>query len=236
MTKKIKLIKIFFNNILNYGFCNSMLILIHEIYNIFLTLSFKDLEFNDDATSDYNLTKLRNKKYNVPYIPTPFFFLSLIKRQLIKNNFKKFTLIDIGCGYVRVGKYLNKYFKIIYYGIEINKDIYSYIKNKNKNKNFIFFNFNVRNSKKTLSTFKNISKKNKINILFISDTLDLRSLKLIINKISINNNISYLIMVNTDSDKFSFKNFYIVKKISFTKSNRNIIFYKKKYYKNGSNN
>ena len=124
----------------------------------------------------------------------------------------------------------------ICHGIEINKDIYSYIKNKNNNKNFNFFNFNVRNLKKTVSLFKNISKKNKINILFISDTLDLRSLKLIINKISINNNISYLIMVNTDSHKFSFKNFKIIKKISFTKSNRNIIFYKKKYYNNGSNN
>ena len=40
----------------------------------------KSLNYNDDETSAYSDTK-RSKKYDVPYIPTPYYLLYLIKKK-----------------------------------------------------------------------------------------------------------------------------------------------------------
>ena len=91
---------------------------IHKIlfYEIFFVLrGFKgnkiDFNINDELSSN---------------IPCPYYFLIKIKKFFDNKQIKSF--IDLGCGNGRVIFFLNKYFKIKYYGVEFFKTPYNYCK------------------------------------------------------------------------------------------------------------
>ena len=96
----MKNIFLFLKNINNYGVWIFLNIIFFELRYFFKTNNINSLHHDSDFTSNYNETKLK-KSYNTPYIPTPYYFFSIIKDILKKNNLKNFTLIDFGCGYSR---------------------------------------------------------------------------------------------------------------------------------------
>jgi hypothetical protein len=101
--------KIAFKNIKNYGVFNFILIIIYEIIN--LNIKKFDLFYDESKTNSYKEVKKNSKNYNSPYLPTPFYILSIINRKLKKKNFTDHIFIDFGCGACRVINYFNDYFK-----------------------------------------------------------------------------------------------------------------------------
>ena len=83
----MKILTIFLSSINRYGIKFLFAILFYEILNIH-RFRFKDYLVLDPI----------KKKYE-PYVPTPFYCLSLIKKKISK---KKYIFIDFGCGRGRV--------------------------------------------------------------------------------------------------------------------------------------
>jgi hypothetical protein len=79
--------KIAFINIKNYGIFNFILIIIYEIINI-LKLKKFDLFYSESKTNSYTEVRNNSKKFNGPYLPTPFYILNIINRKLKKSNFE----------------------------------------------------------------------------------------------------------------------------------------------------
>lgn len=223
ISQKLKILILFLSTIKSYGVFNSIKIFFFEVYGLIYLWDLQSLTFDDKKSSKYHDTKQKGK-YNVPYIPTPFYFLYLIKRMLNQLNIKRFNLIDIGCGYCRPAKYLAKKFELIFSGIELNKYIATKVKQE-KNVNFKIYNFNLRDKKKTKYFFKKNLKKNLNNVVIISDTVEINQ----INKIFKLLNDKYriiLIFINVKYEQFQNKEFKIKKIILFKKKTRNIIFLK----------
>ena len=97
--RKIKIFLIFLKSINSCAISTSAQIIFFEVVALIFLKDIKSLSFNDDKTSSYSASK-KSSKYNVPYIPTPYYFLYLIKKYLFSLNINKINLIDIGCGYV----------------------------------------------------------------------------------------------------------------------------------------
>ena len=218
--RKIKIFLLFLKTINSYGVINSINIFFFELIGLIYLKDFQSLSYDDDSTSSYLDTK-KTKKYNVPYIPTPYYFLYLIKNNLLKLSIKKINLIDIGCGYCRPAKYFDKKFKIKFAGIELSKIITKKVREK-KIKNFKIYNFNLRNIKKTNLFFKKNLKSNINNIILISDTVEIDLINKIINKLKKKRII--LILINIKFSSLKLTKFRITKKIIFKKQSRNIIF------------
>lgn len=64
---------LFTKNIWNYGITIFFKIIYFEIFYTFENLDFKSLRYEKSQNDSYDLTK-KNKNYNTPYIPTPYFF------------------------------------------------------------------------------------------------------------------------------------------------------------------
>ena len=219
--QKIKIIFLFLKSINSYGIITSTKIIYFEIVSLILLKDIKSLSFNDDKTSSYLASK-KSSKYNVPYIPTPYYFLYLIKEYLFSLNINKINLIDIGCGYCRPAKYLSKKIFVRFSGMEINKDIADEII-KEKNKRFKIYNFNLRNAKKTKNFFKNSFVNNLNNVLLISDTVEINLINNVLNKINYETKVT-LVLINIKYRALRIKKFKIKKKILFKNKSRNIIF------------
>ena len=223
ISEKLKIIELYFKTIKNYGLINSLKIFFFEVLGLLIMQDLKSLNYNDDETSTYSDTK-RSKKYDVPYIPTPYYLLYLIKKKLINYNVRTFNLIDIGCGYCRPAKYFQKKFNLIFSGIEINKSIAKEISQK-KNRNFKIFNFSVRNLVKVNFFFKKNLRINIINIILISDTIEVQQINKILKNLNKNYKI-FIILINVKYKDFKNKDFKINEKIFFKKKSRNIIILK----------
>ena len=132
----MRILTIFLSSINKYGVKFLFFIFLYEILNIYR------FRFND-----YLVINPTNKRFE-PSVPTPYYCLSLIEKNISK---KKYDFIDFGCGQGRVINYLRKIQniqKII--GIENNSKLKSklkkYIDNKTKiyiddctNNNFLNF-------------------------------------------------------------------------------------------------
>ena len=132
----MRILTIFLSSINKYGIKFLFFIFLYEILNIYR------FRFND-----YLVINPTNKRFE-PSVPTPYYCLSLIEKNISK---KKYDFIDFGCGQGRVINYLRKIQniqKII--GIENNSKLKSklkkYIDNKTKiyiddctNNNFLNF-------------------------------------------------------------------------------------------------
>ncbi|MDA7806212.1 hypothetical protein N8963_02875 [Candidatus Pelagibacter sp.] len=220
IASKIKIFLLFLKTISSYGVVNSGKIFFFELIGLIFLQDLESLSYNDDETSSYLETK-KIGEYNVPYIPTPYYFLYLIKKNLLKSNIKKINLIDIGCGYCRPAKYFNSIFQLRFAGIELNKKISNKI-TKQKIKNFKIYNFNLRNKKKTDIFFKKNLKDCENNIIFISDTVEIDLINMVLNKLK--KKKIKLVLINIKFSALRLKKFKITKKIVFKKQSRNIIF------------
>ena len=132
----MRILTIFLSSINKYGVKFLFFIFLYEILNIYR------FRFND-----YLVINPTNKRFE-PSVPTPYYCLSLIEKNISK---KKYDFIDFGCGQGRVIDYIRKIQniqKII--GIENNSKLKSklkkYIDNKTKiyiddctNNNFLNF-------------------------------------------------------------------------------------------------
>ena len=132
----MRILTIFLSSINKYGVKFLFFIFLYEILNIYR------FRFND-----YLVINPTNKRFE-PSVPTPYYCLSLIEKNISK---KKYDFIDFGCGQGRVINYIRKIQniqKII--GIENNSKLESklkkYIDNKTKiyiddctNNNFLNF-------------------------------------------------------------------------------------------------
>tara|TARA_B110000003_G_C16574450_1_gene505613 strand:+ start:593 stop:1279 length:687 start_codon:yes stop_codon:yes gene_type:complete len=221
INNKIKILFLFIKTISSYGIINSIKIIFFEILGLIILRDIKSLSYNDESSSSY-LDSKKLKRYNVPYIPTPYYFLYLIKNFLLTLNSNKINLIDIGCGYCRPAKYLSKKFYITFVGVELDRNISNEI-TKEKNKNFKIYNFNLRNIKKTSLFLKKNIKTNTNNLLLLSDTVEIDLINKILNMINNKANIT-LVLINTKYKKLKIKNFKIIKKILFKHHLKNIIF------------
>lgn len=222
LSQKLKILILFLSTIKSYGVFNSIKIFFFEVCGLIYLWDLRSLTFDDEKSSPYIDSK-KSGQYNVPYIPTPYYFLYLIKKMLFQFEIKKIRLIDIGCGYCRPAKYLAKKFELSFAGIELSQDIAKKVIDEN-NEKFKIYNFNLRDIKKTKSFFKNNLKKNINNVIIISDTVEINQINKIFKSLD-NHTKIILIFINVKYKKFKNKKFKIKKKILFKQNSRNIIFY-----------
>ncbi len=168
-----------FKSINRYGIT---LILKSLIFEIYYSIKFKDnLFFRSDDDKDNNIDYDKSKLetgYGTPNIPTPYYFLHLIKKYLKEQKIDNFNFIDMGCGSGRLVNYLEKNFKRIFIGIDINRRLIIENKKKFNQVNNYFFTIDL----KEIKSFSDINfldfviDKKKQNIIFISDAIDAESI------------------------------------------------------------
>ena len=201
----IRLSKLFLVNIKNYGYLNSFKILIFELIGFIQFFNYKEFSFIEEKKTSYSGSKKFNT-YNTAYIPTPYYFLYLINTHLNFKKMKQCKFIDLGCGYSRPANYfISKQKKIDYLGI----DIYRY--DKNKKKGYKILKQNLRNFKKTKIILDKFVKKNKNNVIFLSDPFDIKLVFKILNFLNLKGKkfFTILINVNTNIANKDFKLIYI---------------------------
>lgn len=211
---------LFTKNIWNYGITIFFKIIYFEIFYTFKNLDFKSLRYEESQNDSYDLTK-KNKNYNTPYIPTPYFFLKIIKNFFIQNNIKNILFIDIGCGYSRSQIFFNDFLSF-FIGFDYNSKIINDLK-KRKIKNTKFYHKNLREKKSIDLLIQKISEFNNDNeiVVFFSDSFDLQLLKEIIKKLDKRFKF-YCILINLkNKDFYKKKQNYIFSRV-FQNKKRNI--------------
>ena len=179
----MKNLVLFIKNINNYGFIVFVKIIFFEIFYTLKILDFKSLKYEVFKNDIYELTK-KNKIYNTPYIPTPYFFLKIVRNFFIKRDIKKIVLVDLGCGYSRSERFF-KFLSSFFLGFDYNSKIIRQLKNQ-KIKNSKFYNINLRHKNASDFLIKKILKYKKNNevVIFFSDSFDLNLLIIILEKLS----------------------------------------------------
>ena len=214
----IRLSKLFLINIKNYGYLNSLKILLFEIIGFIQFFNYKEFSFIEENKTSYSSSKKLNT-YNTAYIPTPYYFLYLINEHLKFKKMRKCKFIDLGCGYSRPANYfISKQKKIDYLGI----DIYKY--DKNKKKSYKILKQDLRNFKKTKIILDKFIKKDQNNVIFLSDPFDIKLVFKILNFLNLKGKKFFTILVNVNTNIIN-KDF---KLIYFKRFNRRNI----KIYKN----
>ena len=216
-----------FKSINRYGIS---LILRSLVFEIYYSIKFKDNLFfrsddNKDNNIDYDKSKLETG-YGTPNIPTPYYFLHLIKKYLKEQKIDNFNFIDMGCGSGRLVNYLEQNFERIFVGIDINsRVIHENIEKFNRVNNY-FFTFDL----KKIRSFSDINfldyavDKKKQNIVFISDAIDAES---ILNILPLFKNYLgkfHFIMINQKKLNLFLK-YRCKKNIFFKDKSRNISFF-----------
>ena len=214
----IRLSKLFLINIKNYGYLNSLKILLFEIIGFIQFFNYKEFSFIEENKTSYSSSKKLNT-YNTAYIPTPYYFLYLINEHLKFKKMRKCKFIDLGCGYSRPANYfISKQKKIDYLGI----DIYKY--DRNKKKGYKILKQDLRNFKKTKIILDKFIKKDQNNVIFLSDPFDIKLVFKILNFLNLKGKKFFTILVNVNTNIIN-KDF---KLIYFKRFNRRNI----KIYKN----
>ena len=214
-------------NINNYGIAVSFKIIFFEIYNIIKFWDLSSIIYDDKKSNKYEFTK-QNKTYNTPYIPTPYYFLSIVGNFLKKKKINNFIFLDLGCGYSRTQNYFSRYFNQFFLGVDLNKKIILFLKER-KIKNSLFFNLNLRKKENIDFLIKKILqiRGNRKLVIFFSDSFDLFLLNRILKSFSIKLNF-YCILINIKNENFLSTRY---KRLFFKKFNnprRNIKIYDKK--------
>ena len=214
----IRLSKLFLINIKNYGYLNSLKILLFEIIGFIQFFNYKEFSFIEENKTSYSSSKKLNT-YNTAYIPTPYYFLYLINEHLKFKKMRQCKFIDLGCGYSRPANYfISKQKKIDYLGI----DIYKY--DRNKKKGYKILKQDLRNFKKTKIILDKFIKKDQNNVIFLSDPFDIKLVFKILNFLNLKGKKFFTILVNVNTNIIN-KDF---KLIYFKRFNRRNI----KIYKN----
>ena len=217
--KIIKVLYLLVTNFKNYGFLNFFKIIFYEIKNI-LTFGYSDLFYDEsDTKSSYKYTKTnidsKKIKYDATYLPTPYFFLHIIKKKLANLNLAKFIFLDFGCGAGRVLNFFSSNFDQLI-GIDKNPKYKKYIVKNNQK----FINLNINNAE---NLKKIISKKKKF-ILYFFNPFDLSRILKVINFFTSKNYQVVVITVNCATLKSKgIKKFY---KKKFLNKNIGISIYK----------
>jgi len=163
-------------NINNYGLITIFKAAIVELYYLLKIRDYKSYIHDEKFTSSYRNTK-KNKEYNTQHTPTPYYFLTFAEEFLKKNNINDFILVDLGCGYGRVGKFFIKKFNCLFYGLEINKKLIEDLTlENNKNSKFFLYNVDLKNKIMREAIFEKIVLHNKMIVLFISDPFDVKTI------------------------------------------------------------
>ena len=150
-------------NINNYGLITIFKAVFVELYYLLKIRDYKSYIHDEKFTSSYRNTK-ENKEYNTQHTPTPYYFLTFAEEFLKKNNINDFILVDLGCGYGRVGKFL------------IKKFIEELTLENNKNPKFFLYNVDLKNKIMREAIFEKIVLHNKMIVLFISDPFDVKTI------------------------------------------------------------
>lgn len=183
--------KILLLNIKDYGLKNIIFILIYELIYFFNYKYRKTLFLDETSTNEYEtLDKKKldlNSKFNSPYLPTPFYFLEIVKRFIINYSLKDFYYIDFGCGAGRTLHFFKKNFKHAI-GVDLN-DKYKKFIDKN-----CFFQMDLRN----LNNVNIVKRKtnSKKYVLFFFEPFDMDLIEDIIKKFSEKKIIVILINCN----------------------------------------
>jgi SAM-dependent methyltransferase len=221
----MKNLVLFIKNINNYGIITFFKIIFFEILYTIKNFDFKSLKYEPFQNDEYELTK-KNKIYNTPYIPTPFYFLKIICiffKKLKKDNL---LILDLGCGYSRVQYFFSSYFNSLFIGADINKKIIDDLKKK-KIKKSNFLNINLRRDK-DLDLLINKTQKIKMKrdlLIFFSDSFDVDLLKKVLKNFSNKFNF-YCILVNVRNTSFLSKKYDILFNKEFKNPQRNIKVFK----------
>ncbi len=196
----MKNLVLFIKNINNYGFIVFIKITFFEIFYTFKLLDFKSLKYEVFNNDIYELTK-KNKIYNTPYIPTPYFFLKIARNFFIQRNIKKIVLVDLGCGYSRSERFF-KSLSSFFLGFDYNSKIIRQLNNQ-KIKNSKFYNINLRDKNASDFLIKKIVKYKKNNeiVIFFSDSFDISLLTIILKKLSKNLRF-YCVFINLKNKHF----------------------------------
>ena len=190
----IRLSKLFLINIKNYGYLNSLKILLFELIGLIRFFNYKEFSFIEENKTSYSSSKILNT-YNTAYIPTPYYFLYLINAHLKFRKMSQCKFIDLGCGYSRPANYfISKQKKIDYLGI----DIYRY--DKNKKKGYKILKQDLRNFKKTKIILDKFIKKNQNNVIFLSDPFDIKLVFKILNFLNLKKKKFFTILVNVNTN------------------------------------
>ena len=127
----MKLLKIIFLNIGNYGIIEYTKMFFYEALYLFNSEYRKHFFHDESETNTYEEIDLKNQSliFDGSYNPTPVYHLKLIENVLKKKNLSHFTFIDFGCGAGRVTFYYRKMFnKII--GVDFNQKYKKYFRNQ----------------------------------------------------------------------------------------------------------
>ena len=148
----MKLLKIIFLNIGNYGVIEYLKMFFYEIFYLWNNEYRKHFFHDESATNTYEEIDLNNQSliFNGSYNPTPIYHLKIIEKVIKKKNLSNFTLIDFGCGAGRVTFFFRKMFKKII-GIDFNFKYKKYFKDQI----FIIKDLRKINSLSDLSLVKN---------------------------------------------------------------------------------
>ena len=211
-------------NIQNYGLIIFTKMILYEILFSIRFLNFKSLKYEEINNDNYFKTK-NKKRYNTPYIPTPYYFLSKIKKYFNSININNYLLIDLGCGYSRT-RFFFKHSANPFIGFDYNSNIISYLKNKNYHRSY-FFNKDLR-KKKNIDFLVSITrkfKKNKKIVIFFSDSFELDLLKKIIISLK-KKHTFYCVVVNLKKNNFFKFKKKVLFNVTFLNKNRNIFIFK----------
>lgn len=219
-----KVVNVFYlliTNFKNYGINDFFKIIFFEIKNC-LIFGFADLFYvPSKSKSGYQFSKDNREskivKYDSTYLPTPYFFLEIIKEELKKFNTNKSIFLDFGCGAGRVLNFFSPYYnKLI--GIDKNHKYKKFIKKHNQK----FIKLDVDK----INKLKNIKSTNKKFILYFFNPFDLRRIIKVISFFTKKKDDVLIVTVNCAPLKF--KKITKVYDKKFLNRNNSISIYKKK--------
>ena len=210
----MKLFKIIFLNIGNYGIIEYIKMFFYESFYLMNSEYRKQFFHDESATNSYEDIDINNQSliFDGSYNPTPIYQLKLIEKFLKQKNLSNYTFIDFGCGAGRATYFFRKMFKKII-GIDFNEKYKKYFNNQ------IFLIRDIRRIKslEDLSILKN----DENFVLFFYRPIEDDSLFKIIELFK--NKRSYIITINVKKNN-SFK-FSVLYEKFFSDKNRNIIIY-----------
>ena len=212
-------------NINNYGIITFFYAAIIEMFYLLRFYDFESYIHDDTETSTYQETK-NKAKYDGQHTPTPYFFLTIASKFIKQINYDDFILIDMGCGYGRVGKFFLSKYNSIFYGLEINQKLLNNLDNyTKKNSKFKIFQIDLRDVEKRSKIFDEIKKKNKKIVIFLSDPFDIDTILDILSYFEKNEHI--IVGVNIDSLQKLFIKYEIKYKKNFDKLRHVVLLTKK---------
>lgn len=182
---------------------NYLINFIKSYRNIFFKVLFYEIFYSIKFKSIIPKMKIQKDNRRTDSIPCVYYFLHEISIFIRKKKIK--SLLDIGSGYGRVVRSINKMNNIKTMGIEFDKEIHK-IMTSQPNKNIYFyngnvFNFNLKKLNPECFVLVDPFKKNEDKIKFLNKLIN-----------DFKNRNKYLILINFNNIRLK-KNFKLIKYI-----------------------